>query len=137
MGREPVLMGPPPSPPLSRLRPEGSRGTDVTAYLPGARSSALRGHSLCWKATGPELQVKGCAVWRAPNPARVLPSVSPAPTFSWWDLETLMVWIFRFWAGLVRRDLVLALPRCELGPDHVASMGLEPQVPSGAATRVT
>ena len=40
------------------------------------------------------------------------------------DLETLMVWIFRLWAGLVRRDLVLALARCELGPDHVASVGL-------------
>lgn len=35
-----------------------------------------------------------------------------------------MVWIFRLWAGLVRRDLVLALARCELGPDHMASVGL-------------
>ena len=40
------------------------------------------------------------------------------------DLETLRVWIFRLWAGLVRRDLVLALARCELGPDHMASVGL-------------
>lgn len=121
-----MLMGPLRPHLCPRLRPEGSRGTDTTAYLPGARSAALRGHSPCWKATGPELQVKGCVVWRALNPTRILPSVSPAPTFSWWDFESLMVWIFRSWAGLVRRDLVLALPRCELGPDHAASVGLEP-----------
>ena len=68
--------------------------------------------------------MKGCRVWPALNPTSISPSVSLTPTFSRWVLETLMVWISKFRAGLVGRGLVLAFRRCEPGAGHLASLGL-------------
>lgn len=39
-------------------------------------------------------------------------------------LKQVMVWISKFPAGSVGRDLVLALPRCVPGADHVTSLGV-------------